>query len=242
LSRTADTPYPYGSLGTTIERLSGAVRRHGYLGSVRAALEKLRCRLHLLETHVWYQMRIDGDRPRPQLEDGFRVLKMPVGEIDVVEQLGPINRSEAARRQSQGAELWACLDEHGAPAFSCWTFTGHFPVLCASNGSLALREGTAAIEDSCTAAEHRGNHLGPAAASQVFDRLAAQGIGNLITKIEQGNECAQKAAGRVGFEPIATMHTTRLLWFEPKVSVEVLGDGEGPFLGRQLTQHPGRRL
>ena len=211
------------------------MRRHGFLGSVRAAIERLRDRLLLLESHVWLQMRIDGDRPRPQLPDGFRLQRMAPGEIGIVDELGPINPSEAARRQAAGADLWGVLDERGNPAFSCWIFTGQLPVLAAENGSLALRDRTAAIEDSCTAAEFRGHNLGPACGAAVVDRIAEEGIHTLITKIADGNQPARKAASKIGFEEIATMRTTRLFWSKPKVDVSVIGDGEGPFLGRQLT-------
>lgn len=212
------------------------MRRHGILGSVRAAIERLRDRLVLLESHVWLQMRIDGDRPRPQLPDGFRLQRMAPGEIGIVDELGPINPSEAARRQAAGADLWGVLDERGNPAFSCWIFTGELPVLAAENGSLALRDRTAAIEDSCTAAEFRGHNLGPACGAAVVDRIAEEGVHTLITKIADGNQPARKAASKIGFEEIATMRTTRLFWSKPKVDVSVIGDGEGPFLGRQLTR------
>jgi GNAT superfamily N-acetyltransferase len=169
------------------------------------------------------------------MPDGFRLARANSEDLPVVDDFGPVGRVDAERRHRDGAALWLLLDEQERPVFSCWTFVDHFPVFAAERGSLSLRQGTAAIEDSYTAAEYRGQHLGPAAFCAVVARLVDDGLSHLITKVAEDNGPARKAALKTGFREIAIMRTSRLLWFKPKVDVSVIGGGEGPFLGRQLS-------
>jgi RimJ/RimL family protein N-acetyltransferase len=235
VSRNATTGIVIAPLRHRVKRVQRGVRRHGPAGSVRLALERLRKRFHLVEAHVWYQIEMNGSRPRLRMAEGFRLVRAGEEDLGIVEEFGPIGRADAERRHSDGATLWYLRDEEGRPAFSCWTFPERLPVVAAKGGSLSLREGTVALEDSYTAPEHRGHRLGPGACSAVIDCLAEEGVDFLITKIEEDNEPARMAAPKVGFDEVATMRTSRILWFRPRVEVSVLGDGEGPFLDRQLS-------
>jgi RimJ/RimL family protein N-acetyltransferase len=242
LSRTADTTWGSGPISDLAQRVKRGVRRHGPIGTIRLALKRAWQRFRLVESHVWYQTELDDDRPRAPIPREFHLVRASAGDLGVVERFGPVSPADAERRHREGASLWLLLDDQERPVFSCWTFVDRFPVFAAEGGSLALRKGTAALEDSYTAAEYRGKHLGPATLCAVVDLLAAAGVDHLITKIAEDNQPARKASERVGFKEIATMKTRRLLWFRPRVDLRVLGDGEGPFLGHQLNgAAPARR-
>ena len=202
---------------------------------MRVALKRAWQRLRLVESHIWYQTAINDERPRAPIPRHFHLTRASAAELGVVERFGPVSPAAAERRYREGASLWLLLDDQERPVFSCWTFVDRFPVFAANGGSLALRKGTAALEDSCTAPEYRGQHLAPAAVCAVVDLLAAAGIDHLITKIAEDNQPARKASEKVGFKPIATMKTRRLFWFRPRVDLRVLGGSEGPFLEQQLS-------
>ncbi len=205
---------------------------------MRVALKRVRQRFRLLESHIWYQTAINGDRPRAPIPRQFHLVRASARDLGVVERFGPVSPADAERRYREGASLWLLLDEEERPVFSCWTFVDRFPVFAADGGSLALRKGTAALEDSYTAPDYRGLHLGPATLCAVVDLLAAAGIDHLITKIAEDNQPARKASEKFGFKEIAAMKTSRLLWFRPRVDLRVLGGGEGPFLEQQLCVGP----
>jgi RimJ/RimL family protein N-acetyltransferase len=205
---------------------------------MRVALKRVGQCFRLVESHIWYQTAINDERPRAPIPRQFHLVRASAGELGVVEHFGPVSPADAERRYREGASLWLLLDDQELPVFSCWTFVDRFPVFAANGGSLALRKGTAALEDSYTAPEYRGRHLGPVAFCAVVDLLAAAGVDHLITKIAEDNEPARKASEKVGFKEIAAMKTSRLLWFRPRVDLHVLGGGEGPFLEQQLSVGP----
>jgi hypothetical protein len=237
MQRITTIPSP-GLLGHGAQRVNGAVRRYGFMGIIRVALERVRERLtkrfHLLETHVVCQIELNDDRPRQPLPEGFRLIRATSEDLGVCETFGWVARSDAERRHRDGATLWLVLDDEDRPVFCCWIFTDQLPVFTAKRALLTLRSGTAAIENSFTAPEHRGCHLGPVCACNVMDRLVEDGFDHLLTKIEEPDERTRKAAVRAGFQEIATMHTSRRFWFEPKVEIRVLDDGEWPFVDQQL--------
>lgn len=186
-------------------------------------------RILLREKHYWYQCALSPNAPRHPLPEGFRLIRASFEDLSVTETFGWVNRADAEERHRDGASLWLLFDDEDCPAFCCWTFTDAVPLLTIERRSLLLREGTAAVENSFTAKKHRGNHFGAAALSQIVGRLADEGVHHLVTKIQDDNRVARKAALGFGFREVAVMQTSRLLWFRPKLEIEAMNRGQWPF-------------
>ena len=221
------------------------VRRYGVVGVARTLLERvrerLRTRLHLLETHVLYQIELTEDCPPHALPEGFRLMRATSEDLGVCETFGWVSRAEAEKRHRDGATLWLVRDDEDHTVFCCWTFNDHLPVFAAKGASLPLRKGTVALENSYAAPEHRGRHLGPTAVCEVMRRLFEDDFDHLLTKVEEPDQRTRHAAIRAGFREVAIMCTSRLLWFQPRVEICALSGREQPFLDRQPSAAGGRQ-
>lgn len=203
-----------------------SLSRHGIGGSVRRILRlalRSGTRLaYLKERHIWYRLDLASDRPHPALPPGFELGPASAGELELLGGLETIGLQEAQRRLAAGAELWL-LRQAGEAAFACWIFRGRTPVLAARGGWLRLPDDTACLEDSVTAARHRGQGLAPAVWSRVADSFAAQGFAALITKVAEDNQPSRRAVEKAGFEPVACMDLLRV-WPMTHVVIRPRGD------------------
>src|SRR3989440_11080338 len=156
-------------------RAAHALRRHGPHGTAWIALRRLRRRVRSRERHVWFQLALGGERPRPRLPRGFELRLARDGELDAVAELPGTDSVPAMRRtRGQGNDLWV-VDAGGRVAFACWIFHGRTPVAAARGGWIDLPPGIVCIEDCTTAPPFRGRGVAPAAYSAIAARLQAGG-------------------------------------------------------------------
>jgi hypothetical protein len=188
------------------DRLTGAVRRHGPGGLASVIANRLVRLAFLDEHHVWYVLDLDDVIDRP-LADGYELRRVNPGE-ELGAALIDVRPDIAAARLAQGNELWV-VEADGEPAFNCFIFFGRTPVRAAAGRSLLLPPGTACLEDSVTASDHRGHGIAGAAWSVIAKGLRDRDVEVLVTKVEVENVPSRKAVEKVGFLPAATMHLRR---------------------------------
>jgi ribosomal protein S18 acetylase RimI-like enzyme len=215
-------------------RAARALRLHGPAGMARIAGRRAGRRLRADESHVWYGLDVNGERPRRELPDGLELRKAADPDLASVEQLPGAEPVSAMRRGlSQGHELWIVC-EGDRTAFVCWVHLSTAPVLAAPRGMLELPAGVACLEDSVTSPDYRGRGVAPAAWCGIADALAASGYKSMITKVETDNVASRRAVEKAGFVEIATMRLARR-WPITRVSV-VAAD---PLLGVELANRLG---
>jgi ribosomal protein S18 acetylase RimI-like enzyme len=215
-------------------RATSALRRHGPGGVAGIARQRLARRFRTHESHIWYGLDVNGDRPRRELPDGLELRRAADPDLASVEQLPGAEPVSAMRRGlSQGHELWIVC-EGDRTAFVCWVHLRTAPVLAAPRGMLELPDGVACLEDSVTSPDYRGRGVAPAAWCGIADALAASGYRSMITKVETDNVASRRAVEKAGFGEIATMRLARR-WPITRVSV-VAAD---PLLGLELANRIG---
>jgi RimJ/RimL family protein N-acetyltransferase len=182
------------------------------------------------QEHVWYQLSLQAERPRRELDPAFRLARG--GEDDIPRMVWEIDPGEAARRLRSGGTLWLVL-EGEEPAFSCWTFRGRTPIRAAQGGWLELPGDTACLEESMTSPAYRGRSVAPGAWTLIADELAGDpGLRRLVTAVEEENAASRAAVAKVGFQEIGRAHTEkRGRRLTVRVSSPVL-DGDATFLRR----------
>lgn len=190
-------------------RVQGAISRHGPRGALRAARSRLRQRIWLSERHVWYALDLTGERPRRTLDPALTLRWGTADDLALLERLPTISPAQARERLAAGNTLWLVLDGT-APLFACWIFRGRTPVIAAPGGEMELAPGTACLEDSVTAAAARGRGVAPGAWTAIADGLAADGVRQLITKVEVGNIPSRRAVEKAGFRAVSVMRFVRL--------------------------------
>lgn len=193
-------------------RISRALRKARQEG-VRAVLRRLwelaSGPFYRSEEHVWYQLDLEGERPRRELAEGVRLVRATADEAHRVEELGQVE-AEARERLAADNDLWLALDEQDRALFACWTFRSQAPVLAAPRGQLSLPAGTACLEDSVTSPLARGRGIAPASWTAIADTLSSEGFDAMITKVTTGNAPSRRAVQKAGFEEIALMRMTRI--------------------------------
>jgi RimJ/RimL family protein N-acetyltransferase len=188
------------------KRMSAAFQRHGP-GGLAAQIANRLVRLAFLDQHhVWYVLDLAERRELP-MPDGY-VLRRVDRQDDLDRWLIDILDEIAAERLAAGNQLWA-VERDGEPAFNCFIFFGRTPVRAASGRSLLLPPGTACLEDSVTAADHRGHGIAGAAWCAIAGELLDAGFEVLVTKVEVDNHPSRKAVEKAGFLPAAVMHLRR---------------------------------
>lgn len=216
-----------------VERLRRALARRGPLAVARRAVGIAWERLYLAETHVWYELVLDGERaPRP-LEEGLDLVESDDRQVGLLDQLPAMSPRDALRLRSRGARLFLVLED-GRPLFACWIHTGKTPAIAARGGWLPLPPGTVCLEDSLTSPAARGRGVAPAAWSELAGRLAAEGVERMITKVGVENAPSRKAVEKAGFREVAVMRLRRV---GPRARVTIAGDAP---LATQLRRALGR--
>ena len=193
-------------------RFSRALRkaRHEGLGAaLRRAWELVKRPFYRKEEHVWYQLDVNGARPRREFVEGVELVRASADEAHRVEELGQVE-SEARERLAAGNDLWLAIDDQDRALFACWTFRSETPVVAAPGGQLPLPAGTACLEDSVTSPLARGKGIAPASWTAIADRLSEEGFEAMITKVTTDNAASRKAVQKSGFREIAVMRLTRI--------------------------------
>lgn len=190
----------------TRERLIAAARRHGPASFARAAGTHL-VRLGFVdEHHVWYVLDLNDTVSLP-LAEGYELRRVSAGD-ELESRLLDLRPEVATGRLADGNDLWVAECD-GDPAFNSFVFFGRTPVRAAASRFLELPPGTACLEDSVTAAEHRGRGIASAAWSLIARELRDRGFSVLISKVAVDNAPSRRAIEKVGFVGAAVMHLRR---------------------------------
>ena len=196
-------------MAARISRALRKARQEGPVAVLRRAWELLRRPFFRKEEHVWYQLDVNGERPRREFVEGVRLVRASAEDAHRVEELGQVE-SEARERIAEGNDLWLVLDEEDRALFACWTFRSEAPVVAAPHGVLSLPAGTACLEDSVTSPLARGKGIAPASWTAIADTLAEEGFEAMITTVATDNAPSRKAVGKSGFREIGVMRLTRI--------------------------------
>ena len=170
---------------SSISRLRLAVHRHGVRGTLDKVGQRAREPLYLDQTWVWYERPLGVDRPHASLPPGLVLTRGGASEASLLHELPMGNEWRARRWLEAGNDLWLVLDE-GRPVFACMVFHGSTPTRAARGGWLPLPPHTVCLEASSTSTSYRGRGLiGPAAWSQIADRLEKTGANRSSHRLER---------------------------------------------------------
>ncbi|HEY6962928.1 MAG TPA: GNAT family N-acetyltransferase [Gaiellaceae bacterium] len=202
-----------------VERGRRGLRRYGPVGAARRSLGIAREAVYARSEHVWYELVLDDDRPRPVLDGALTLLRADRSQLPLLDELWAIDRAEAERRLANEGTLWLAV-EGVVPAFSCWTFRKRTPVRAAPGGSLGLPPDTVCLEESMTAAGFRGRGVAPAVWAAIADRLQGSAR-RMVTTVERENTASRRAVEKAGFREIARMTAVKI---GPRYSVAAAHD------------------
>lgn len=205
------------------------VRSDGVGAAARHSIDLARSHLYLVEEHVWYELDVDGERPRRELPDEVRLLKAGDDRLGGAVEMGQ-RIDEVRARRAAGNDLWLAEDD-GGPLFRCWIYRERAPVLAAPGGWLELPADTVVLEDSATTPRARGRGIAPGAWTAIADSLRDEGLVHMITKVGVENEASRKAVAKAGFREIGVM---RMVKAGPRKRTTV--DGATPGLGATLAE------
>ena len=188
-----------------LRKLRRALRRDGMIGTVRLALFRVRQRVWISETHVWYQLG-RASAPAADLPPDSELVRFAGDQTDGLTGLGLIGADLdiAAQRLRDGAELWVVVRADDA-LFECFTYRQQAPIAGAPGGAIEVPDGMAIIEDVITAVPHRGRGIAPAALGSVATRLAEAGADTVLAKVERDNRASRRAFRKAGFRTLARM-------------------------------------
>jgi hypothetical protein len=193
-----------------ISRLRLVLHRHGVRGTIGKVEQRARESLSLDRTWIWYELPLGADRLHASLPPGLVLTRGGASEASLLHELPLGNEWRARRWLGAGNDLWLVLDE-GRPVFACMVFHGSAPTRAARGGWLPLPPDVVFLEDSSTSTSYRGRGpIGPAAWSQIADRLEKTGAKSIITHVLEENKIMRWALVRSGFREIATVHLRRV--------------------------------
>jgi hypothetical protein len=186
------------------------LRRHGVRGTIGKVVQRARERVYFVRTWIWYELPLGADRPRASLPPRLVLTRGGASEASLLNELPNGNEWRARRWLGASNDLWLVLDE-GRPVFACMIFHGSTPTRAARGGWLPLPPDVVGIEASSTSTSYRGRGpIGPAAWSQIADRLEKTGARSIITHVGEENKIMRWALVRSGFREIATVHLQRV--------------------------------
>jgi hypothetical protein len=194
-----------------ISRLRLVLHRHGVRGTIGKVEQRAREKLYFDRTWIWYELPLGADRPHASLPPGLVLSRGGASEASLLNELPSGNDEWRARRWLKADnDLWLVLYE-GRPVFACMIFRGSTPTRAARGGWLPLPPDVVCLEASSTSTSYRGRGpIGPAAWSQIADRLEKTGAKSLITQVGEENKIMRWALVRSGFREIATVHLRRV--------------------------------
>jgi hypothetical protein len=219
-----------------ISRLRFVLHRHGVRGTVSKVVQRARESVYSDLTWVWYELplgALGADRPQAPLPPGLVLTRGGASEASLLNELRSGNEWLARRWLEAGNDLWLVLDD-GRPVFACMIFHGSTPTRAARGGWLPLPPDTVCLEASSTSASYRGRGLiGPAAWSQIADKLEKIGAKSIITHVAEDNKVMRWALVRSGFREIATVHLRRV-GFRQRVTVVGTGTAADDWIAVHL--------
>jgi hypothetical protein len=193
-----------------ISQLRLALHRHGVRGTIGKVKQRARESLYLERTWIWYELPLGADRPRASLPPELVLTQGRASEASLLHELPLGNEWRARRWLGAGNDLWLVLDG-GRPVFACMVFHGSAPTRAARGGWLTLPPDVVFFEESSTSTSYRGRGpVGPAAWSQIADRLEKTGAKSIVTHVLEENKIMRWALVRSGFREIATVHLQRV--------------------------------
>lgn len=192
-----------------LARVLGRVRRQGLKSTASSVLELARIKFYLDETHVIYELTLDGERPKKNLPPEFELVKGGENDLPLLNQLSDISEHQARQLLGPGNDLWLVL-EGRQTAFACWIYRDAMLISAAQNGRLELTPEIVCLEDSVASPLYRGRGIAPAAWSQIADRLEQSGARYMVTKIEEDNVASRRAVEKSGFRHFATVRFRRV--------------------------------
>lgn len=206
---SANPEMGYSVFSTLIPRVSHQIRLHGVKGTAVKVARRARKALYLDETHVWYELPLGGDPPRPALKTGMELVRGGEEHLPLLDEFPSINGPGAKLWLDSGAALWLLFDGD-RPVFICWTFQSPAKFE-AAQGWISLPPGVAIMEESAVSPSYRGRGvLAPIAWSRVADNLQHSGTTALITKVEEHNKVMRWSLSRSGFHESFTVRLWRL--------------------------------
>lgn len=198
-------------------------------------MDRLRTRIWITESHVWYELDLPEGIPRIPLPGGLRLVRAQEQEVERL--AGSQTRPETARERLRHAtDWWIVLDEDDELVFSCWTFHAPVPVLAARTGVLPLPEFIACVVDPVSAAGDSFD-LAPAAWGVIAGELAELGVACLIARAGRDDVALRRALTQTGFRPYAIDHHRRR-GFRRKVTIWTDGGPAGEYLVAALPAEP----
>ncbi len=193
----------------TRARLLRAVHRDGVHRVLKRAAAAALSRLYVRESHVWIALRLDEERPRPSLPEGYVMSRGGVANLPALDGLG-VDVQQAAQRLADGTELWLIWHSRDV-VYSGWVFHGSAPTIAGPHGRVRLPPGSVNPEDMVTSPAHQGRGLASAAYRLIFDDLQRTGRANqVLGKVPLDNTANRRAVQKAGWLEFAVVCFTRL--------------------------------
>lgn len=208
------------------------LRRHGPLGAARLAAGRLRRAVRMRDRYIWYELRLDEERPRRELPDGFELqIARETRDLELFSALQSCGLTKTLERVRDGLPWLVAAD--GQAAFACWTFLRRTPVRALPSDWLELPEHVACLEDSVTGPHFRGRGIAPGAWTALADHLAGEGYRAIVTKVMDTNVPSRRAVEKAGFREVASFELVRT---GPRVNLVARGDRDstGAYLAREM--------
>jgi GNAT superfamily N-acetyltransferase len=161
------------------------------------------------EQHIWYELAVAGPRPHLALPPGVSIATAT--SADDVADIAALGQDPGTARAhfDEGHTLWLARED-GEVLFACWIFTESAPMFAVPGGQMTLWPGTVLLEDSFVSPLARGRGIAPASWSLIADRLGAQPVERVITKVETVNKPSRSAVEKAGFAEIGVMDLTKV--------------------------------
>jgi L-amino acid N-acyltransferase YncA len=157
------------------------------------------------ERYVWHELELArAPAAAPPLPADVRLRAATGADLPALARIGMPLLERFTEFNSRGGEL--CVAEiDGEPIAALWVFRARMPLY----PWLELPAGVVAIEHGVTAEGLRGRGFMPAVLAAVVERLRGEGHRSVVLKIIDTNRPSLRAAGKVGFRPVALMHRVR---------------------------------
>jgi L-amino acid N-acyltransferase YncA len=176
-------------------------------GLARQLALRARGFVYLDEEHIWYTLAL-SQVVRLPLAEGYELRLATEHDLDAVCDLTTISIDDVRARLGDEAQLWVVV-RGSELAFVCWIFPRATPVRAAASRVLELPLGVACLEDSFTAASHRGRGIAGAAWTAIGEGLRVTGFEVLITKVEVENGPSRRAVEKAAFREAGLMRLRR---------------------------------
>src|SRR5450759_965126 len=95
---SASSPATAGAPAPGVARLREGLRRHGVAGVARRTAELTARAVRNDETHCWYELALQTDRPRPPLPPGVQVIRASGADAGLLDELDTVHRVERSAR------------------------------------------------------------------------------------------------------------------------------------------------